>query len=84
MRTPSRHLLVALLVALALPAVASARRTLHPGDHNPAVRVLQRALHLHADGMFGPGTKRAVKRFQRSHRLHADGIVGAATWAALG
>ena len=83
MRSPSRHLLVALLVALALPAVASARRTLHPGDHNPAVRVLQRALHLHADGIFGPGTKRAVKRFQRSHRLHADGIVGAATWSAL-
>jgi peptidoglycan hydrolase-like protein with peptidoglycan-binding domain len=83
MRAPSRHLLVALLVAVALPSAASARRTLHPGDHNPAVRVLQRALHLHADGIFGPGTRRAVKRFQRSHRLHADGIVGAATWRAL-
>jgi peptidoglycan hydrolase-like protein with peptidoglycan-binding domain len=83
MRTPSRHLLVALLVALALPSAAVARRTLHPGDHNPAVRVLQRALHLHADGIFGPGTKRAVKRFQRRHHLHADGIVGAATWGAL-
>jgi peptidoglycan hydrolase-like protein with peptidoglycan-binding domain len=83
MGTPSRHLLVALFVALALPCAASARRTLHPGDHNPAVRVLQRALHLHADGVFGPGTKRAVKRFQRSHRLHADGVVGAATWTAL-
>ena len=77
MRTLSRHHLVALFVALALPSAASARRTLHPGDHNPAVRVLQRSLHLHADGVFGPGTKRAVKRFQRSHRLHADGIVGA-------
>jgi hypothetical protein len=83
MKAPSRHLLVALLVALALPSAAAARRTLHPGDHNPAVRVLQRALHLHADGIFGPGTKRAVKRFQRSHHLHADGIVGAATWRAL-
>jgi peptidoglycan hydrolase-like protein with peptidoglycan-binding domain len=83
MRTPTRHLPVALLVACALPSAASANRTLHPGDHNPAVRVLQRALHLHADGIFGPGTKRAVKRFQRSHHLHADGIVGAATWRAL-
>src|SRR3954471_13172110 len=83
MGSPSRHLLVALLVALVLPSAASARRTLHPGDHNPAVRVLQRALHLHPDGIFGPGTKRAVKRFQRSHHLHSDGIVGAATWTAL-
>src|SRR5258705_13523473 len=83
MSTPSRHLRVALFVALALPGAASARRTLHPGDHNPAVRVLQRALHLHADGVFGPGTKRAVKRFQRSHHLHADAVVGAATWRAI-
>jgi peptidoglycan hydrolase-like protein with peptidoglycan-binding domain len=83
MRAPTRHLLVALLVAVALPSVASARRTLHPGDHGHAVRVLQRALHLHADGIFGPGTKHAVRRFQRSHGLHADGIVGAATWHAL-
>jgi peptidoglycan hydrolase-like protein with peptidoglycan-binding domain len=84
MRSPSRHLIVALLVALALPSAAAARRTLHPGDHNPAVRVLQRALGLHADGIFGPGTERAVKRFQRRHHLHADGIVGAATWRAFG
>jgi peptidoglycan hydrolase-like protein with peptidoglycan-binding domain len=83
MWAPSRHLLVALLVALLLPSAASARRTLHPGDRGHAVRVLQRALHLHADGIFGSGTKRAVKRFQRRHHLHADGIVGAATWGAL-
>jgi peptidoglycan hydrolase-like protein with peptidoglycan-binding domain len=84
MRSLSRHLLVvAILAALAFPAAATARRTLHPGDHNPAVRVLQRALGLHADGLFGPGTKRAVKRFQRGRHLHADGIVGAATWHAL-
>jgi peptidoglycan hydrolase-like protein with peptidoglycan-binding domain len=83
MRTPTRHLLVALLIAVALPSVASARGTLHPGDHGHAVRVLQRSLHLHPDGIFGPGTKRAVKRFQRGHGLHADGIVGAATWRAI-
>jgi peptidoglycan hydrolase-like protein with peptidoglycan-binding domain len=84
MRSPSRHLLVVALVsALALPSAASARRTLHPGDHNPAVRVLQRALGLHPDGIFGPGTGRAVKRFQRRHHLHADGVVGSATWHAL-
>jgi peptidoglycan hydrolase-like protein with peptidoglycan-binding domain len=83
MRSPFRHLLVALLVAAALPSAAAARRTLHPGDHNRAVRVLQRALQLHPDGIFGPGTERAVKRFQRRHHLHADGVVGGATWNAL-
>jgi hypothetical protein len=83
MRSPFRHLLVALLVAAALPSAAAARRTLHPGDHNRAVRVLQSALHLHPDGIFGPGTERAVKRFQRRHHLHADGVVGGATWRAL-
>jgi peptidoglycan hydrolase-like protein with peptidoglycan-binding domain len=83
MGSSSRHVLVALLVALAVPAAASARRTLHPGDHGRAVISLQHALHVHADGVFGPGTKRAVKRFQRSHHLHADGVVGAVTWRAI-
>jgi lysozyme family protein len=49
-----------------------------------SVRLLQRRLGVHADGVFGPGTYRAVKRFQRRHGLHADGVVGPATWAALG
>ena len=50
----------------------------------PSVSRLQRRLGLAADGVFGPGTYRAVKRFQRRHGLHADGVVGPATWAALG
>jgi peptidoglycan hydrolase-like protein with peptidoglycan-binding domain len=50
----------------------------------PSVRVLQRRLHLTADGVFGPNTARAVKRFQRRHGLAADGVVGPATWRALG
>ena len=49
-----------------------------------SVHGLQRALGIAADGVFGPGTLRAVKRFQRSHGLTADGVVGPATWAALG
>ena len=44
---------------------------------------VQRWLGIASDGIFGPGTKRAVKRFQRSHGLTADGIVGPVTWSAL-
>jgi hypothetical protein len=48
------------------------------------VRLLQRALGIAADGVFGPGTYRAVKALQRRRGLTPDGIVGPATWAALG
>jgi peptidoglycan hydrolase-like protein with peptidoglycan-binding domain len=50
----------------------------------PSVALLQRRLGLAADGVFGPGTARAVRRFQRSHGLTADGVVGPSTWSALG
>lgn len=49
-----------------------------------AVRVLQRRLHVTADGVFGPGTAKVVKAFQKAHGLTADGVVGPATWKALG
>src|SRR3954465_5544087 len=49
-----------------------------------SVRLLQRRLGVTADGVYGPGTARAVRRFQRAHRLAADGVVGPGTWAALG
>jgi peptidoglycan hydrolase-like protein with peptidoglycan-binding domain len=49
-----------------------------------SVRLLQRRLGIGADGVFGPGTARAVRRFQRSRALAADGIVGPGTWRALG
>jgi Transglycosylase-like domain/Putative peptidoglycan binding domain len=54
------------------------------GDRGDAVRKVQSALGVGADGVFGPVTERAVKRFQRSHGLLVDGIVGPQTRAALG
>jgi len=54
-----------------------------PGGNTIAIKVLQRRLHIPADGIFGPQTERAVKAFQGSHKLRVDGIVGPNTWNAL-
>src|SRR5262245_58073961 len=85
-RRLSLALLAATLVALLAlsPASVADAKPLKRGSHGARVKKLQRALHLSpVDGVFGPGTSRAVKRFQRRHHLHADGIVGAATWAMI-
>jgi cell wall-associated NlpC family hydrolase len=50
---------------------------------NPVTR-LQEALHISADGEFGPQTEAAVKQFQARNGLAVDGVVGPETWHALG
>jgi peptidoglycan hydrolase-like protein with peptidoglycan-binding domain len=49
-----------------------------------AVSRLQSALHLSADGNFGPETEAAVRRLQARHGLTVDGVVGPATWSVVG
>jgi peptidoglycan hydrolase-like protein with peptidoglycan-binding domain len=49
-----------------------------------AIRRLQEALKIEADGTFGAETDAAVKHYQSSHGLEADGVVGPETWKALG
>jgi peptidoglycan hydrolase-like protein with peptidoglycan-binding domain len=60
---------------------ADAPTHLSPGA---ATRRLQEALHISADGEFGPATEAAVRHFQAAHGLEVDGVVGPATWSALG
>jgi peptidoglycan hydrolase-like protein with peptidoglycan-binding domain len=49
-----------------------------------AVKQLQSALHVTADGNFGPATEAAVRRLQARHGLSVDGVVGPATWNVIG
>ena len=56
---------------------------LRMGDTGEAVKLIQAALGLPADGDFGPNTKAAVVKAQKKGGLHADGIVGGQTWALL-
>jgi peptidoglycan hydrolase-like protein with peptidoglycan-binding domain len=53
------------------------------GAAGGVVRLVQRALGVAADGMFGPITQRAVQAAQSKAHLANDGIVGPLTWAAL-
>jgi peptidoglycan hydrolase-like protein with peptidoglycan-binding domain len=56
----------------------------HGGGRVGAITRLQAALHLEADGTFGPETEQAIKHLQASHGLTVDGVVGPETWDALG
>lgn len=68
----------------AAPAAGRVLRLASPMMQGDDVRAVQRKLGLAADGVFGPGTRNAVKAFQSSQGLTADGIVGPSTLAALG
>lgn len=53
------------------------------GSQGEAVMVIQQALHLYPDGIFGRLTEEAVKAFQTGNGLKPDGIVGPATMSKL-
>jgi len=53
------------------------------GAVGDAVKEIQQALGIPADGFFGPRTEQAVKEFQTAHSLDADGIVGPRTRAQI-
>jgi peptidoglycan hydrolase-like protein with peptidoglycan-binding domain len=57
--------------------------TLENGEEGRQVRLLQHALGVHEDGVFGSETEAAVRAFQDSHGLEVDGVVGPKTGAAL-
>lgn len=54
------------------------------GSSGEAVRNLQMALGLVADGKFGPATAEAVKAFQFANGLSDDGVAGKITLESMG
>ena len=65
------------------PPLPVGRPWLALGDQDAAVRDLQAALGVDADGSFGLATYRAVQRFQADRSLKVDAIVGPETWRSL-
>lgn len=63
----------------ATPTVEVVYETVRVGSRNDTVKLVQQKLGLGADGIYGPGTEKAVKEWQTAHGLTADGIVGPAT-----
>ncbi len=65
------------------PRSDTGRPTLRRGMDDAAVELLQQAIGVRADGVFGPKTEAALRDWQRAHDLLADGICGPKTWALL-
>ncbi|MDT4930203.1 MAG: hypothetical protein QOF92_3070 [Pseudonocardiales bacterium] len=53
------------------------------GWQGPAVRAVQRALHVSVTGAYGRATTQAVQAFQRRHKTPVTGGMNPATWRAM-
>lgn len=56
---------------------------LRKGARGEGVKMMQEALGISADGIFGSGTEKTLKDWQKSNGLVADGIAGPATLGKL-
>lgn len=65
------------------PTTTEHHITLTTGSEGRQVMLLQRALGIHVDGVYGPETAAAVRQFQASRGLVVDDVVGPITSAAL-
>jgi peptidoglycan hydrolase-like protein with peptidoglycan-binding domain len=65
------------------PTTATHSILLRDGSNGRQVRMLQQALGVVMDGIYGPETEAAVRSYQASRGLIVDGIVGPETSGAL-
>jgi peptidoglycan hydrolase-like protein with peptidoglycan-binding domain len=56
---------------------------LHRGSTGTPVSVVQQALGITADGVFGSRTAKRVARWQRHHHLTGTGVMNVPTWRSL-
>jgi len=66
------------------PKVVEAFQSLKKGSKGSAVKKLQTALKVTADGDFGPLTEKAVKEYQTKKGIVVTGVVDETTWKRLG
>jgi putative chitinase len=62
---------------------ANLTETIRVGSRGETVRAVQAKLGITADGVFGPGTERAIREWQSANGLTADGIVGPKSLAVM-
>ena len=66
------------------PVAPKAFTSLKKGSKGSAVKSLQTALKITADGDFGPITEKAVKAYQLKKGITVTGVVDETTWKRLG
>jgi putative chitinase len=69
--------------AAAAPAGVDMTAVIRVGSRGETVKAVQAKLGLTADGVFGPGTERAIKEWQAKNGLTADGVVGPKSLARM-
>jgi putative chitinase len=69
--------------AAAAPAGVDMTAVIRVGSRGETVKAVQAKLGIGADGVFGPGTERAIKAWQTANGLTADGVVGPKTLARM-
>ena len=66
-----------------IPPRAPVTQTLRVGSRGDGVKQMQRKLGIAADGVFGPGTAKAVKAWQEANGLTPDGVMGPKSLAKM-
>jgi putative chitinase len=56
---------------------------LRRGARGDSVKLIQHALNITADGIFGPGTESTLIDWQEAHKLVPDGIAGPSTYKVM-
>ncbi len=66
-----------------IPPRAAPTKTLRVGSKGSDVKQMQAKLGIVADGVFGPGTAKAVKAWQGANGLTPDGVIGPKSLAIM-